>query len=247
MAFCPHCGSSITEQASECAACGHALPTAVAAKPKGRFKGTMIAMGGRSPAEAAAPPADPVGAPAPGGTIPMPGLNKAPPPAPPPIGSATSGGQVGFGTATAAKKKHGTMLGVGGTGLAVPSALQPGTSAPEPVAESPVATAAAPAEPASAPTPEALPPVSPPKSSSAARSGHALARSPATQPEGRALAPSTRPSSTRPRAEGRFVAGSIPPAPPGPGMGKLIAIGVGGMVLIAAAGYAMALFLGLAH
>lgn len=229
MAFCPHCGTSIADQATDCSACGLAIG-AVAAKPKGRFKGTMIAMGGgQTPAAAA--------------TQPMP----KPPAPPPPLGTPAPGPPANDAaplTAAAAqpgnagqpKKKAGTMLGVGMPGSPAETAPAPETAVQE---KSPAMGATAKSQPAKpgasaqAPSAGATPP------------GRALARTPQARSPG---AIATAEGNARAPREGRFRAGSVPPpAPASLGPGKLLALGIGGIVLIAAAGYALALFLDLIH
>ena len=62
MAFCPHCGKSVAEQAVKCLSCGGELEAK--GKPA-RFKGTMIMQPAAAPAApAAAAPAAPAPPPA---------------------------------------------------------------------------------------------------------------------------------------------------------------------------------------
>jgi hypothetical protein len=99
MAFCPHCGKSVAEQAVKCLSCGGELESKAKAA---RFKGTMIMQPTAAPAAAAAPaPAPaPVAAPAPAPAV------AAPAPAP----------ALGAAKAAPSKAKH-TMIGTGGAGL----------------------------------------------------------------------------------------------------------------------------------
>jgi hypothetical protein len=228
MAFCPHCGTSLGESATQCSACGQGLTAVAAAKPKGRFKGTMIAMGGQvagAVAQAAASPGETVSAKSP------PAAPLAPPP--PPLGAAPGSVQTAA-VPGAVKKKHGTMLGVGLPGLA---AAAPAVVEPEPLAVEAPATGQSP-----------LPPPRTPAAPRPAASANALARPQMARPEptSRAIVPTDARATNGPRT-GRFVAGSIPPAPPSASPVKLVAVGIAGIVLIAVAGYAIALFLGLVH
>jgi hypothetical protein len=58
MAFCPHCGKGVTEQASACPACGESIDTSTTAKTKAaRFRGTIMTAGSQlQPAAATAAP-----------------------------------------------------------------------------------------------------------------------------------------------------------------------------------------------
>ena len=99
MAFCPHCGKSVAEQAVKCLSCGGELEAK--GKPA-RFKGTMIMQPAAAPAApAAAAPAAPV------------------PVAAPPIVStpAPASGGVAVPSKVAPSKAKHTMIGTGGAGL----------------------------------------------------------------------------------------------------------------------------------
>src|SRR6185436_1842345 len=68
MAFCPHCGKSVTDQASKCLACGKEFePRAKAARCKGTMMMTPAAIPTpkAAPAEPAKEPPKPAAAPAP--------------------------------------------------------------------------------------------------------------------------------------------------------------------------------------
>jgi hypothetical protein len=210
MAFCPHCGKGVTEQATACPACGQST----GAKVKGaRFKGTMMTVGGQlqpaAPGKAVTAPPPSAG---PASKHPI-----APAaPAPPPQAVST--------------RNKGTMMGVG-----LP------TRDPQPA-------------PPSSATRSAKSPLPPPATTSAPRpkpiapSAEAIVRRPAAS-ENRALpnAASAANETAARRREGRFVAGSVPPPLVKQGSNRWVAIGLGGMALIATAGYLVAQFLGLIH
>src|SRR5262249_13833648 len=124
MAFCPHCGKQVGEQAIKCIACGKEIEP----KSKGaRFKGTMM----MSPGAGAAPAAP---APAPDPPNPAEAPKPAAAPAPQPMPRAPS-----------SKVMKATMLGTGGPGLAPPPGLRPTPQAPvAPAAAAPAAAAPAP-------------------------------------------------------------------------------------------------------
>ncbi|MFI5305965.1 MAG: zinc ribbon domain-containing protein [Polyangiales bacterium] len=234
MAFCPHCGKQVTEQATKCIACGGELePKAKAA----RFKGTMM----MAPAtrEAAAPTAQPAPAPAeaPAPAPPLEALKAAAPtPAAPPKGPSKV-------------MKH-TMLGTGGAGLPPPAraaASMPQAAPPAAGAASRAAMDPALAETSRAPGFNA--PVAP------------IARpAPAPQPE----APSPSPPDDKPQREDsqRFLTGDPMAAKPAAARvprrdetdeteapvpkqrtGTMIAIAVVGMLVIIAIGYLAASFI----
>jgi hypothetical protein len=237
MAFCPHCGKSVTEQASKCLACGQEFePRAKAA----RFKGTMMmqpgaasaaqAAGAAKPAPAAKPvePAKPAAA---AGAAPM----RAPTPAPSKVGK-------------------GTMLGTGGAGLAPPPGRPSAQSAQPAVAKPPPA--------AGVPARATAPGAAPPPKAKAPEPDLALAQTARMQTEPELDTPSGPPG---PEDSQRFLVGD-PMAPAAttstgkmrtasrsfrlettdqPKTGTLITIGVAGMLLIAGVGYATAKYLGL--
>jgi pyruvate/2-oxoglutarate dehydrogenase complex dihydrolipoamide acyltransferase (E2) component len=145
MAFCPHCGKSVTEQAAKCAACNGEL------EPRGkavRFKGTMMMSPGTAPLiqppnagqpRNTAPAAQPA-APAHAASVPSGTAATMPMPAAGPIAEAAA--------AAAGKKPSAlkaTMMGTGDAGLA--DILKKVQQAPAPTA------AAAAAAPTPLPTP----------------------------------------------------------------------------------------------
>ena len=100
MAFCPHCGKSVAEQAVKCLSCGGELEAK--GKPA-RFKGTMIMQPAAAPAAPAA-----VAAPA----------APAPVAAPPSVSTpAPASGGVAVPSKVAPSKAKHTMIGTGGAGL----------------------------------------------------------------------------------------------------------------------------------
>ncbi len=136
MAFCPHCGKSVAEQASKCAECSGEL------EPRGkgvRFKGTMMMSPGTAPliqppgaAKPAAAPVAPMAA-----TAPMPAAVM-------PAASSAADSQSAGGKKPAALKA--TMLGTGEGGLGdVLQALKAAAPAAAPPAPAPAAQAPAPA------------------------------------------------------------------------------------------------------
>jgi hypothetical protein len=179
MAFCPHCGTGLSEPASECPACGQSLGAKT--KSAARFKGTMLTGGGQL--QPAAPPANQ-------------------PVAPAAAGSADTPRAI-------STRNNGTIAGVG---------LPPRDRTP----------AATP--PAAAKSPRPPPP-------------NAIVLQPLAG-ESRAL-PARAAATGHPA--GRFVAGSVPPPLARQGGSRWVAIGLGGMALIATAGYLVAQFLGLIH
>jgi hypothetical protein len=210
MAFCPHCGTGVTEQASACPACGQAVGT----KLKGaRFKGTMMTVGGQLQAAAPKPVTAPPTIAGPASKQPIAAAAAAPPPA----------------SHAVPTRNKGTMMGVG---LPASDPTLPPASAPTAPAESP----RPPRSPAPAPHPKsAAPPPDP------------LVRRPAAN-ENRALPDLAASSSDGgPRRDGRFLAGSVPPPLATRSSSRWVAIGLGGMALIATAGYLVAQFLGLIH
>jgi hypothetical protein len=249
MAFCPHCGKQVTEQAIKCIACGGEL------EPKGkaaRFKGTMMMTPATAPGPTVSRPE-----PAPP-TEPKPAAAPAPRPAAPAVAAAPQG---------PSKVMKATMLGTGGPGLPPPPG-KPGAKPPE----APPAAAGADASPwgavAPAPPPAAAPaapaaPTAPRPAPSAASPDPALAQT-TRAPLVAEPASAKRASETQPEDSQRFLVGD-PMAPkaaparherrPGDGphhdgvptqqTGKLLAIGIVGMLVIAAVGYLAASFMGL--
>jgi len=185
MAFCPHCGKGVTEQASACAACGQSIGSKT---QSARFKGTMMTAGGRLQPPA---PAGPVAA----------------PPSIAPQAVST--------------RNKGTMMGVG-----LPSV--------DPM-------------PASPATPRAESPTPPPRPKSTAPPADAIVRRAAASESHALREPAPTATERARRPEGRFVAGPVPPPLVKQGGSRWVAIGLGGMALIATAGYLVAQFLGLIH
>lgn len=238
MAFCPHCGKSVTDQASKCLACGQEFePRAKGA----RFKGTMM----MSPGAAGPLPGRPA-TPAAGTEQPAAAAPPAPapvaPPAPAPRAPTAAPSKVG---------KH-TMLGTGGAGLAPPVARPSAQQGALPKAPPP---AAAPA-PIAAPAPAARVP------SSAGDPALADTERKPTELSVASVEPTEREDSQRflagdPMAPpgsaqtgGRSARRSSTEEPviPGvnaPGAGKLIGVAIGGIVMIALVGYLAARFMGL--
>jgi hypothetical protein len=219
MAFCPHCGKSVTDQASKCLACGKEFePRAKAARFKGTMMMTPAAAAPLAPKPAAEPPKE---APKPAAPA------AAPAPAP-----AAGAPRV---TVPSKVAKH-TMLGTGGMGLAPPpGALRAPTPAP----------------PAGLPQPPpaagSIPPAGgTPASGPAPRSANVWDADAAadTEPPPREDAPRKRAADTggyrasQPRE-------SLDAPLPTQRTGKLLAIGIGGLVLIVALGYLAAKFMGL--
>jgi len=160
MAFCPHCGKSVGEQATRCAECGGELESR--GKPA-RFKGTMMMSPGTAPLiqppnagqpRTTQPASQPV--------TPPPGA--APAPSPSPIAATLpmpTAGPIAEAAAAAAKNPaalKATMLGTGeGLGNIVQKLAQPQPQprSPEPAAPDPhVVAPAAPAAPAPAAAPQ---------------------------------------------------------------------------------------------
>jgi len=120
MAFCPHCGKNVTDQATKCLACSKELKPIAPAGVK--FKGTMM-MQAPAPQAAATPEV-----PAPAAAQP------APPAAPPPAAAAPA--------AKPSEPKlslKGTMIG--GMGAAAVPPTKPAAPAPAPPAAAPAAPA----------------------------------------------------------------------------------------------------------
>jgi hypothetical protein len=143
MAFCPHCGKAVGEQASRCAACEGELESR--GKPA-RFKGTMMMSPGTAPLIAPPKAAAPAPAASLAATAPMP----APTPAALPVAPAESVHKPAL---------KATMLGTGDGGLAAIGKNlggQPPTAATPVVAPAPVAPAPI-ARPVPAPEPEPEP------------------------------------------------------------------------------------------
>jgi predicted RNA-binding Zn-ribbon protein involved in translation (DUF1610 family) len=234
MAFCPNCGKQVTEQASKCISCGKDLdPKAKAA----RFKGTMMMSPAAGPA---------VAAPA-GGNAKAP---EAPKPAPAPVAAVAPAPKAP--TPGPSKVMKATMLGTGGAGLAPPPAKARAVTTPN----APAQAAPPPAAGAAAAAPAA----------SAQRAPTEVERS-VTKPG--APAPVNAPfadEATDPEDSQRFLVGD-PMAPAHPAAratsrgerdsaqdelpvrrtGQLLALGLGGLMVIAVVGYLAARFMGLVN
>lgn len=251
MAFCPHCGKSVGEQATRCAECGGEL------EPRGkpaRFKGTMMMSPGTAPLiqppsagqPRATHPAPQPGAPAPA-AAPSPAAMAAtlPMPAAGPIAEAAA--------AAAAKKPaalKATMLGTGeGLGNIVQKlgAAQAQANAP--------AAAAAPEPTAPAPKPAAAP--TEPIAAAATPAPAAPAAQPA--PVTRKEAPALEDDSKRFLVGDPMAPSGTPASKPQRTMSRLsqdiprdrsatwIVVGIIGVCVIAALGYIAARLLGLAN
>jgi hypothetical protein len=220
MAFCPHCGKSVTDQASKCLACGKEFePRAKAA----RFKGTMM----MSPAAAAPLAPKPAAQPA--------------KPAPAPAAPAPAAPAAAKPTAPSKVAKH-TMLGTGGMGLAPPP--QPAPRAPTP----------APAVPLPPPAAGSLPPSPQPAPAAVAKpaargnvwdaDASADTEPPPSEDSGHFI--SDEPPGSRDSAQyqghGRE---SGDTALPTQRTGKLLVVGIIGVLVIAALGYFAAKMMGL--
>ena len=218
MAFCPHCGKSVTDQASKCLACGKEFePRAKAA----RFKGTMM----MSPATAAPLAPKPAAEPP----------KEAPKPAAPAAPAAAAPAPRLTAPSKVAKQ---TMLGTGGMGLAPPQ-MAPRAPTPAPAAPLPQPPPAAGSVPpqATAPAPakaEARPNVwdadasadtEPPPREDA---GHAFGDPPSDA-----------------RGSGQYGRESASAVVPTQRTGKLLAIGIVGLVVIGVLGYVAAKMMGL--
>jgi hypothetical protein len=240
MAFCPHCGKSVTDQAIKCVACGGELePKAKAAK----FKGTMMMTPGAALPDLMPKPAAQAAAAAPAPEAPAP---KPPAAAPPPAAAA----------AVPSKVAKATMIGTGGAGL--PPPVRGGGPLPQ---AAPPAAGAGPRpsiDPALAETnraPGFTAPVAP-----------VVHAAPPPEPRAPAPAPAAAPAADAAAREDsqRFLAGdpmaAAPAAPrtqrhddydddaqaavPKQRTGTMIAIAVVGMVVIVAIGYLAASFIG---
>jgi hypothetical protein len=219
MSFCPHCGKSVAEQAVKCLACGGEL------QPRGkgvRFKGTMMMQPGQAPA------ATPV-APAPEPAVATP----ASAPKPAPVAAAEP---ARVAPAAPSKAKH-TMIGTGGlAGLGI---------APPPGVKSAVASVP-PGAPPPAAGPSSLPPAAPPAADPLADTG----RNPATIPPdsippAAALRQTPRLPST-PNFNLDHESDAGPALVPGRRGGPIIAMLLGGVMLLLVIAYFIARFLGLA-
>lgn len=235
MAFCPHCGKSVAEQAVKCLSCGGELEAKAKAA---RFKGTMIMQPAAAPAAAAAP-APAAAAPAPA-AAPKAGVST---PAPAPAMADPT-------KAAPSKAKH-TMIGTGGGGLG-PAMLADFKKAQA------AAAASAPPPPAGAlPAEDVGPRMTDPALADTARD-HASAPAPAMgsgpqdEAEGDASAPrmlagdpmAEKPAPRRePRPTPR--AGDLPNVVPGSSNKPAIVIALIGVLVIAIAGYAVARMMGL--
>jgi hypothetical protein len=229
MAFCPHCGKSVAEQAVKCLSCGGELEAK--GKPA-RFKGTMIMQPAASPAAAAAP------APAPAPV--------AAPIAAPPAAASTPGMAVPTKPAPS-KAKH-TMIGTGGAGLG------PAMLADFKKAQAAVAASAPPPPPAGALPGE--PRLTDPALADTARNqGNDSAKpGPATPDDDgddassqRMLAGDPMAEKTAPKREFRPTPrpGDLPNVVQGSSSKPVIVIAVIGVLLIAIAGYVAARLMGL--
>jgi pyruvate/2-oxoglutarate dehydrogenase complex dihydrolipoamide acyltransferase (E2) component len=239
MAFCPHCGKSVGEQATRCAECGGELEAR--GKPA-RFKGTMMMSPGTAPliqppkagqpraTNPAAQPAAVAGAPKPSpgaiaATMPMPAAG--------PIAEAAA-------AAAAAKKPaalKATMLGTGEGGLANIgkglAAAQP-QSNPAPAAPAPEPAPAPRANPAPAPQPAAVTRrEAPPQEDDSKRFlvGDPMAPTGAPATKGQPLRGMSRLSQEIPRDRSA----------------TWIVVGIIGVCVIAALGYVAARLLGIAN
>lgn len=251
MAFCPHCGKSVTDQASKCLACGKEFePRAKAA----RFKGTMMMTPAAVPlpkqAEPAKEPPKPAAAPAPAPAAPA-----AAAPAPAARAAAPS------------KVAKQTMLGTGGMGLAPPPQMAParaptpapaqpppaaGSLQPPPPARDSIApvpkpaaapAAAAPAPAAPAPAPAAAKPASVWDESAMANTDRPPASDAPSYASGSPSAP--RAAFDHSESDTRESLDAGAQALPTHKVGLFIALGVGGLMAIAAAGYFIARMLGI--
>jgi hypothetical protein len=248
MAFCPHCGKSVGDQATRCAECGGEL------EPRGkpaRFKGTMMMSPGTAPLiqppNAGQPrttqPASQPGAPAPAPAALTPSAAIAatlPMPAAGPIAEAAA--------AAAAKKPaalKATMLGTGEGlgGIAQKLGAQPKAEVParpEPQAAPLAAAPAAPAAPAPQPQPAAVtrreaPPQEEDDDSRLDDSKRFLVGDP--------MAPSGTSSSGGKPQRGSRLSTDIPRDR----SATFIVVGIIGVCVIAAIGYAAARLLGIAN
>jgi hypothetical protein len=248
MAFCPHCGKSVTDQASKCLACGKEFePRAKGA----RFKGTMM----MSPGTAAALPQRPV---TPAGGTEQPA---AAAPAPAPVAQPAPAPRAP--TPAPSKVGKATMLGTGGAGLAPPPGRPSAQQGAMPKAPPPAAAAPAAPAPIAAPPPAAI-------AASASDEGDPALADTKRRPTEPAVAAAAAAESTEREDSQRFLVGD-PMAPSGssaqtggrsarrssteepviPGVnapgttGKLIGVAIGGIVAIALVGYLAARFMGL--
>jgi hypothetical protein len=255
MAFCPHCGKSVTDQASKCLSCGKEFePRAKAA----RFKGTMMMQpaGGAAPAAPAAPkPAPPAAA------APVAAKAEATPAAAPAAAAAARAA-----AAAPSKVSKATMLGTGGAGLAPPAARASVEALTAALGRPPssMGMQAAQAAPAAAPPPPAAKVTDPDLAlaqTARLRTEPSLPQPPAHAPAPEAAqqaAPPPRDDSQRfligdpmaptpptPQREGRARGRLVLDRTNEPSSGVLIGVGVAGMVVIAAVGYFTAHYLGL--
>jgi hypothetical protein len=242
MAFCPHCGKSVTEQAAKCAACNGEL------EPRGkaaRFKGTMMMSPGTAPLiqppnagqpRNTAPAAQPAAAPAPA-SIPSPTAATMPMPA---------AGLIADAAAAAAAKKpaalKATMLGTGEGGLAdvLKKAQQPAAPAPEPAPAPAHAPAPVRSEPAAAAP--AREPAAPTRREVEVPAEDDSKRFLVGDPMGPKDAPAAKPQ----RAAHRFSEESLTELPKDRSA-TFIIVGIVGVCVIAAIGYVAAKLLGLAN
>jgi hypothetical protein len=151
------------------------------------------------------------------------------------------GQSLGAKTKSAARFKGTMMTGGGQFQPAPPPAAEAPAEPPHAVSTRNNGTTKGVGMPSRDPMPAAAP--APPAKSTRTPPANAIVRQPVAS-ENRAL---STPATAMRRPEGRFVAGSIPPPLPKQGGSRWFAIGLGGMALIATAGYLVAQFLGLIH
>jgi len=248
MAFCPHCGKSVTEQATKCAACGGELEQ----RGKGvRFKGTMMMSPGTAPLiqppnagqRNTAPAQQPVpAAPAPSAsTPPSPTAATMPMPAVGPIADAAAAALAG--KKPAALKA--TMLGTGEAGLAgIAKSLQAQGQAAQAQPAAPAA-APSPAAPAAAPAAAAPQPAATTRREVQAEddSKRFLVGDPMAPKEDAVPAP---PKAQRAPAP-RFSSDDMSTELPKDRSATFIIVGIVGVCVIAAIGYIAAKLMGLTN
>ena len=247
MAFCPHCGKSVGEQATRCAECGGELEAR--GKPL-RFKGTMMMSPGTAPL--IQPPSGgqprntaPVAQPAPQPAKPAPSAHAAtmPMPAVGPIADAAAAVMAGAGKNNPAALKAtmlGTGEGLGNIAQKLAAAAQPQEAAPSPAAATePIGTAAAP-KAAAAPAPQPAP----------RREAPIQREAPAQEDDskrflvGDPMAPTGAPAPSKPQ---RGSMGRFSDEIPKDRSATWIVVGILGVCVIAALGYVAARLLGLAN
>jgi hypothetical protein len=235
MAFCPHCGKSVTDQASKCLACGKEFePRAKAA----RMKGTMMmtpAVRPQIPAAPAPEPAAPAKA-SPAAAAPAAPLAAAPRPTTP-------------GPSKVAKV---TMLGTGGMGLAPPRPAGAPGSGPKPPPPAAAAAPAPAATPASAaPAQQAPSAAAAPEPATPDRAIPDEPSSPAAREDsqrflvGDPMAPTGGPAGSTARTGKRVSGDAVQDQVPQHKTPLIIGVAMAGMAVIAAIGYATARLMGL--